>query len=277
MSLSPERKASLDSMSKKLRIEVLDALHHSQSGHPGGSLSVCEILTVIYFEKANVNPKNPKMETRDRVVLSKGHAAPMLYCVLAEMGFFPKEDLKTLRQYGSHLQGHVCASHTPGVDASTGPLGVGYPNALGMALGLKLSNIDSYVYAILGDGECDEGLIWEAAMSASKFKADNLITILDNNGVQLDGTCEEIMPLLDMKAKWKSFGYNVIECDGHDVSKLSDAIDEAKKAKGIPTIIIAHTVKGKGVSFMEGKNAWHGKAVSDKDFEAALAELGGII
>ena len=273
MSLSEQRIKELDSLCRAFRIDVLTALHKVQTGHPGGSLSVCEILAVIFFEKAATDADNPNWESRDRIVLSKGHAAPMLYAVLAEKGFFPKEDLLSLRQYGSHLQGHVCATHTPGVDASTGPLGIGYPNALGMALGIKLDKKDNYVYAILGDGECNEGVVWEAAMSANKYKADNLITIIDHNGVQLDGTTDEIMPLLDLGAKFQSFGFHIVECDGNDVGSVSDAIDEAKTVKGKPSVIIARTVKGKGVSFMEGKSAYHGKAISDEEFELAMQEL----
>ena len=201
----------------------------------------------------------------------------MLYRILAEKGFFPKEDLMTLRQIGSHLQGHPSPAHTPGIETPTGPLGIAYPVALGMAMGNRVGGLDkSYVYAVLGDGETNEGVVWETAMSASKFKADHLITILDMNGVQLDGTCAQIMPMGDMEAKWKAFGYHTIACDGHDLDALCDAIDEAKATKEKPSIILAKTVKGKGVSFMEGKNEWHGKAVGDKDFAQAMQELGGV-
>lgn len=277
MGLSIERKTYLDELCKKFRIDIIKTLYSIQTGHPGGSLSVCEILTTLYFEKANVDPKDPKWENRDRIVLSKGHAAPMLYRVLAEKGFFPVEEMKTLRQLNSRLQGHPSALLTPGVELSAGPLGLGLSAALGMALGLKLSGIDSYVYAILGDGELNEGTIWEGVMSASKFKADNLIAILDWNRVQLDGTTDEIMPTFDFKDKFAAFGWHVVECDGHNVSEISDAIDKAKAQKSVPTIILAHTVKGKGVSFMEGKNIWHGKAIDDESFSTAMAELGGEI
>jgi len=275
MGLSSERKAYLDKLCNKFRRDVIKVLHSIQTGHPGGSLSVCEILTTLYFEKASVDPQNPYWEDRDRIVLSKGHAAPMLYRVLAEKGFFPVEEMSTLRQLNSRLQGHPSAKSTPGVELSTGPLGLGLSAALGMALGLKVLGKNSYVYAILGDGELNEGTIWEAAMSAYKFKADNLIAIVDWNRVQLDGTTEEIMPSLDLRAKFEAFVWHVVECDGHDVSQISDAIDEAKAKKGLPSVILAHTVKGKGVSFMEGKNTWHGNPIDDESYRIAMAELGG--
>ncbi len=276
MALDAKRKQELDALCNQFRIDVLTVLHSIQTGHPGGSLSVCEILTALYFEKANVDGKNPNQPDRDRIVLCKGHAAPMLYRVLAEKGYFPKEDLKTLRQIGSHLQGHPCSLHTPGVEVSTGPLGAGYPVALGMAMAQKLSGYkDAYTYAILGDGECNEGVIYETCQSAYKFKADNLITILDKNNVQLDGTADEIMPVYDMNARFAAFGYNVIEIDGHNIDAICGAIDAAKSLKGKPTIIIANTIKGKGVSFMEGKNTWHGKAIDDESFAKAMQELGG--
>lgn len=277
MSISQQRKAELDALCKKFRVDVLTVLHAIQTGHPGGSLSVCEILTALYFEKATVDPKNPEWPERDRIVLCKGHAAPMLYRVLAEKGFFPVEDMKTLRQIGSHLQGHPCSLCTPGVEASTGPLGAGFPVALGMALGNRVSGIDSHVFAILGDGEINEGVVWECAMSAAKFKADNLTAILDWNKVQLDGTADEIMPIHDIPGMWRSLGWNVLECDGHDVASLCDAIDQAKATKGVPSIILAHTEKGKGVSFMEGKSAWHGAPIGDADFNKAMTELGGAL
>lgn len=273
--LSMDKKEYLETLCKKFRIDLIETLHNIQTGHPGGSLSVCEILTTIYFDQANVDPTNPKMENRDRVVLCKGHAAPMLYRVLAEKGFFEVDEMKTLRQLNSRLQGHPNAAETPGVEVSTGPLGIGFSAALGIALGLKLSKIDSYVYAILGDGELDEGVVWETAMSASKFKADNLIAIVDWNRVQLDGTTDEILPSLDLNAKFKAFGWNVLECDGHNVVEISEAIDKAKNVKGIPTIILAHTVKGKGISFMEGKNIWHGKPINDVEYKLAMSELRG--
>ena len=270
-----ERKQELESLCLRFRNELIDLLYEIQTGHPGGALSCLEILTTLYTEKMNHNPKNPKMEGRDRLILSKGHAAPILYMNLAEQGYFKKEELKTLRQINSNLQGHPCMHKTAGVELSTGPLGLGLGAGLGMCLGERLKGNDSYIYVILGDGEIQEGSIWESAMAASKFNADHLIAILDNNGVQLDGTLEEIMPMGDIKAKWEAFGWNVIPCDGHDVSSISDAVDKAKENKGKPTLILAKTVKGKGISFMEGKNTWHGKVISDEDYKNAKAELGG--
>ncbi len=275
MALQADRKAYLEGLCGKFRNKLIDTLFSIQTGHPGGSLSAAEIVTTLYFEKMRTDPKNPKWADRDRFVLGKGHAAPILYIALAEKGFFPEKDLETLRQLGSHLQGHPCAKKTPGVELSTGPLGLGLPAALGMALGARLDNKDFTVYVLLGDGEIQEGVVWEAAMSASKFKLDNVVAILDYNRVQLDGTVDEIMPLGDVKAKWASFGWNVIEIDGHKVEEISDAVDKAKTVKGRPTIIVARTVKGKGVSFMEGKNTWHGKPISREEYEAAKAELRG--
>ncbi|MBP8312587.1 MULTISPECIES: transketolase [Clostridium] len=273
--MTNERKQELESLCLRFRNELIDLLHDIQTGHPGGSLSCLEILTTLYTEKMNHDPKNPKMEGRDRLILSKGHAAPILYMNLAEQGYFKKEELKTLRQINSSLQGHPCMHKTSGVELSTGPLGLGLGAGLGMCLGERLKGNDSYIYVILGDGEIQEGSIWESAMAASKFNADHLIAILDNNGVQLDGKLEDIMPMGDIKAKWEAFGWNVIPCDGHDVSSISDAVDKAKENKGKPTLILAKTVKGKGISFMEGKNTWHGKAISDEDYKNAKAELGG--
>lgn len=275
MSLSASRKQELEALCHKFRVDLIELLHSIQTGHPGGSLSVCEILTALYFEKAKVDPKNPDWAERDRIVLTKGHAAPMLYRVLAEKGYFPVEEMKTLRQINSRLQGHPCALETPGVELSTGPLGIGLSAALGMAEGLKLSNIDATVYAIMGDGELNEGTVWEACMAASKFKTDNLVVIVDRNHVQLDGTSEEIMPMGDLKAKFAAFGFEVLECDGHDIGAFCDTIDTAKAVKGKPVVIIAETVKGKGVSFMEGKNVWHGKPISSDEFKLAMAELRG--
>lgn len=275
MSLTKERAAQLTEQCAEFRRALIRQLHSIQTGHPGGSLSCCEIVTVLYQEKMNIDAKNPLMEGRDYFVLSKGHAAPMLYLNLAEKGFFDKKELDSLRQINSMLQGHPCAHKIPGVELSTGPLGLGLGAALGMALAERLKGNDNWVYALLGDGEIDEGAIWESAMSAAKFGADNLIAVLDNNGVQLDGTVEEIMPLGDVAAKWEAFGWRVLRCDGHDVASVADAIDEAKNKTGKPTIIIAKTVKGKGVSFMEGKNIWHGKPVDDASFAQAMEELGG--
>lgn len=275
MGLSVSRIKELNDLCRKFRMDVISVLHSIQTGHPGGSLSVCEILTVLYFEKAKVDPKNPQWPQRDRIVLTKGHAAPMLYRVLAERGFFPVEEMKTLRQIGTRLQGHPCALTTPGVELSTGPLGIGLSASLGMALGLKYLGINATVYAVMGDGELNEGTIWEACMSASKYQADNLIVILDRNHVQLDGTSDDIMPLGDLNAKFNAFGFEVFNCNGHDVEELCDTIELAKAVKGRPSIIIAETIKGKGVSFMEGKNIWHGKAINDDEYETAISELRG--
>lgn len=277
MSLSKEKRTFLEGLCKQFRIDLIELLHSIQTGHPGGSLSATEIVTTLYFDKMNVDAEDAKSEERDRFILGKGHAAPILYLALAEKGFFPKEDLKTLRQLNSYLQGHPCAKKTPGVELSTGPLGLGLSAGLGMALGAKVNKQDFYTYVLLGDGEIQEGIIWEAAMSASKFKVDNLIAILDNNGVQLDGTTEEIMPMGDIEGKWQAFGWNVINIDGHNVEEISKAIDEAKTLKGKPTLINAKTVKGKGVSFMEGKNTWHGKPIGEDEYRQAIAELGGAI
>ena len=273
--MTNERKQELDALCLQFRNELVDLLHDIQTGHPGGSLSCLEILTTLYVEKMNHDPSDPQMEGRDRLVLSKGHAAPILYMNLAESGYFPKEELKSLRQIDSSLQGHPCAHKTPGVELSTGPLGLGLGAGLGMSLAERLKGSDSYTYVIMGDGETQEGSVWEAAMAASKFKADHLIGILDNNGVQLDGTLEDIMPMGDIQAKWEAFGWNVITCDGHDVSQVAEAVDEAKRNTGSPTLILASTVKGKGISFMEGQNTWPGKPICDEDFRKCKAELGG--
>ncbi len=274
MPLTAERAQQLEELCRRFRIEALTAIHGAQSGHPGGSLSVCEILTLLYQERMNITAAQPDDPNRDRLVLSKGHAAPMLYVNLIEKGFLPRESLPTLRCIDSELQGHPC-NHTPGVEMPAGPLGLGLSAAQGMAMGLKLNGSPARVYAILGDGELDEGTVWEAAMSAPKFELDNLCAVVDLNGVQLDGTTDEIMPIRDVAGKWHSSGWNVIECDGNDLAELDAAFDAAELNKGAPTVIIAHTVKGKGVSFMEGKAAWHGKAIDDESFAQAMKELGG--
>ena len=241
MPLTPERERELTELCRRFRIEALTAIHGAQSGHPGGSLSCCEIVTLLYQERMNISAARPDDPDRDRFVLSKGHAAPMLYVNLMEKGFLPRESLMTLRCIDSELQGHPC-THTPGVEMPAGPLGLGLSAAQGMALGLKLSGSPARVYAVLGDGELDEGCVWEAVMSAPKYALDNLCAIVDWNGVQLDGTNDEIMPIRDLAGKWHSSGWNVIECDGHDLADLSDALDRAEAAKGAPTVILAHTV-----------------------------------
>lgn len=273
MSLRPGRKIYLERLCRKLRRDLISLLYSKQTGHPGGSLSSTEIMATLYFEKIKIDPLDAKNPERDRFILSKGHAAPMLYLILAERGFFPKEELCTLRQLNSRLQGHPCSKKTPGVELSTGPLGLGLSAGLGMALAAKLDGKGYYTYVLMGDGEIQEGMVWEAAMAAAKFKLDNCIAILDNNGVQLDGTVDQIMPLGDIAAKWKSFGWNVLKTDGHNVEELSRAIDSARSMKGAPTFIIAKTVKGKGVSFMEGRNEWHGKPIGDEDYKKAMSKL----
>ncbi|HZK61499.1 MAG TPA: transketolase [Anaerovoracaceae bacterium] len=275
MALDTNKEKQLKELSNQMRIDIIKMLYNVKTGHPGGSLSAVEILADLYFNQMNIDPKNPKWEDRDRFIASKGHCAPAVYVTLAEKGFFEKEELKSLRQLGSILQGHPDMKKTPGIDMSTGSLGLGLSVGIGMGMSAKLNNKSYYTYVLMGDGEIQEGQVWEAAMSAVKFKVDNVIAILDNNGVQLDGTVNEIMPLGDIKGKFQAFGWNVLEVDGHDVKALDEAIDKSKATKGVPTIIIAETVKGKGVSFMEGKNEWHGKLIGDKEFEIAMAELGG--
>ena len=273
MALSDGRIAELNELCRRFRIDVLTAIHAAQSGHPGGSLSCCEILTYLYQEHMNIDANDAHNPDRDRLVLSKGHAAPMLYRNLAEKGFFPVSEMATLRRMGG-LAGHP-NMHTPGVEMPGGPLGQGFPAAQGMAMALKLNNSPAKVYAVLGDGELNEGVIWETAMSAAKFKLDNLIAIVDYNKVQLDGTTDDIMPLGDLAAKWEAFGWTVLECDGHDLEALAFCVSVADGAVGAPTVIIANTIKGKGVSFMEGKNTWHGKAIDNESFAKAMEELGG--
>lgn len=274
MAMTTQRAGELAKLCRTFRIDVLTAVHKAQSGHMGGSLSVCEILTVLMQHRMKLDsPTDPR---RDRLVLSKGHAAPMLYRNLIEKGFLPAESMDTLRQLNSSLQGHP-TMHTAGVEIPAGPLGLGLGAAQGMALALRMDGVPARVYAVLGDGELDEGCVWESAMSAAKFKLDNLCAIVDYNKVQLDGTTDQVMPLGDLAAKWLAFGWNVVSCNGHDILALDRALDQAESAKGQPTVILADTVKGKGVSFMEGQAAWHGKPVDDESFTLALKELGGAV
>lgn len=275
MGLTKQEIDQLNRLCRQCRMDVLTVLHEKQSGHPGGALSVCEILATLLMKQMHVDAASPRATGRDRLVLSKGHAAPMLYRLLAERGFFPPVELHTLRDLDSRMQGHPCMEATPGVDLSSGPLGVGLSAALGMALGLKLDGSAARVYAVLGDGEIEEGTVWEACMSGAKFHADNLCAILDWNGVQLDGPVDAVMPQGDVKAKFTAFGWHCIECDGHNVAELCGAYEEAESVRGRPTIVLAHTVKGKGVSFMEGKNIWHGKAIDDESYARAMRELEG--
>lgn len=265
----------LNGITRNIRKNIVTMIHGSKSGHPGGSLSAVEILTALYFDEMNVDPRNPKMEDRDRFVLSKGHAAPVLYSTLAEKGYFDKKELDSLRKIGAMLQGHPDMKGTPGVEMSTGSLGQGFSVACGMAMASKLDNAPWRVYTLLGDGEVQEGIVWEAAMSAAHYKLDNLVAFLDYNGLQIDGEVEKVMNIGPIMDKFKSFGWNVIEIDGHDFDQIFAALDMAKDTVGKPTMIIAKTVKGKGVSFMENNASWHGTAPSDTDLEKALAELGG--
>ena len=251
-------------------------LEKSQSGHPGGSLSACEILTALYFKEMNIDPTNPPWEDRDRFVLSKGHGAPVLYAALAERGYFPKEELNSLRKINSMLQGHPDMKGTPGVDMTTGSLGQGLSAAGGMALAGKIDKKDYRVYALVGDGEVQEGIIWEAAMSAAHYKLDNLTVFMDHNGLQIDGKNEDVMNIEPIDEKFKAFGWHVIKIDGHNFEEIFAALEEAKNTKGKPTMIIASTVKGKGVSFMENQAGWHGKAPSSEQAQQALEELGGV-
>ncbi|WP_304340906.1 transketolase [Metaclostridioides mangenotii] len=258
-----------------IRKDIITMIHDAKSGHPGGSLSAVEILTALYFDEMNIDSSKPKMEDRDRFVLSKGHAAPALYAVLAEKGYFDKEELKGLRKIGRMLQGHPDMKGTPGVEISTGSLGQGFSAACGMAMASKLDNAPWNVYALLGDGEIQEGIVWEAAMSAAHYKLDNIVAFLDNNGLQIDGNVEDVMDVGSIVNKFKAFGWNVIEIDGHDFDQIFAALDMSRSTVDKPTMIVAKTIKGKGVSFMEDQAGWHGKAPSDEELERSLAELGG--
>ncbi len=263
----------LKRMANQIRQDIITMLVPAKSGHPGGSLSAADILTVLYFQEMRIRPDEPHWEERDRFVLSKGHAAPVLYAALAEKGYFPKEELLGLRQTGRMLQGHPDMKGIPGVDMSTGSLGQGFSAANGMALAGKMDGKDYRVYALLGDGELAEGQVWEAAMAAAHFKLDNLTAILDVNGLQIDGTTDEVMSSAPLPDKWRAFGWHVIELDGHDIEALLKGFDEAHRVKGRPTILIAKTVKGKGVSFMENAVGWHGNAPNAEQAEQALKAL----
>lgn len=267
----------LTNIATNIRKNIVTMLTESASGHPGGSLSAADILTALYFGEMNIDPKNPKMEDRDRFVLSKGHAAPVLYSALAEKGYINKEELMTLRKINSNLQGHPNMNDTPGVDMSTGSLGQGLSAANGMALAGKLDNKGYRVYAYLGDGELQEGQVWEAAMTSAHYKLDNLTAFVDFNGLQIDGDTSEVMNVNPIADKFEAFGWNVISINGHSFEEIFKAIDEAKTVKGKPTMIVAKTVKGKGVSFMENQAGWHGTAPSKEQCEEALKELGGVI
>ncbi|SHJ62020.1 transketolase [Paramaledivibacter caminithermalis] len=265
----------LEKKATQIRKDIIEMINAAGSGHPGGSLSAADILTVLYFERMNIDPQNIKLENRDKFVLSKGHAAPVLYAALARRGFFSPDELLNLRKAGSMLQGHPDMKGIPGVEMSTGSLGQGFSTSIGMALASKLDKKDNRIYVLLGDGEINEGLVWEAAMAAAHYKLDNLTAILDYNGLQIDGKNEDVMSTKPIDEKWRSFGWNVIEIDGHNFEEIINAFNEAERVKEKPTMIIAKTIKGKGVSFMENEVSWHGTAPKDEDKEKALKELGG--
>ena len=266
-------KLELMKTANEIRKGIVTALHSAKAGHPGGSLSATEIFTYLYFEEMNVDPKDPKKADRDRFVLSKGHTAPGLYSTLAQKGFFPKEDLVTLRHTGSYLQGHPDMKHIPGVDMSSGSLGQGISAAVGMAIAGKLDNADYRVYTLLGDGEIQEGQVWEASMLAAHRKLDNLVVIVDNNNLQIDGAITEVNSPYPIDKKFEAFNFHVLNIDGNDFDQIDAAFKEAKTVKGQPTAIIAKTVKGKGVSFMENQVGWHGKAPNDEEYKIAMEEL----
>ncbi|MCI9243485.1 MAG: transketolase [Lawsonibacter sp.] len=271
--MTASEKKQLMATACKVRMGVIEGTHGAKAGHPGGSLSAADLFTYLYFKEMNVDPKNPKWEERDRFVLSKGHTAPGLYAALAEKGFFPVEDLPTLRHIGSYLQGHPNMNTVPGVDMSTGSLGQGISAAAGMALAAKHQGRSCRVYALLGDGEIQEGQPWEAFMFAHQYKLDNLCAIIDNNGLQIDGRVEDVMSPYPIVDKLKAFGWEVAEIDGHDFEQMESAFAKAREVKGAPTAIVMNTVKGKGVSYMEDQAGWHGKAPNDEEYEIAMNEL----
>ncbi len=263
----------LEEKAKQVRRGIIEAVYSNQSGHPGGSLSVADIMTVLYFNEMNINPENPNWEDRDRLVLSKGHCAPALYSCLANRGYFDVEELKTFRNINSRLQGHPDKNKVPGVDMTTGSLGQGLSAANGMAIAGKIDNKNYRVYCILGDGEIEEGQVWEAAMAANKYKLDNLCVIIDNNNLQIDGTIEEVMSSYPIDEKFRSFGFEIIKIDGHNIDEILKAFEVARNIKGKPTCIIAKTIKGKGISFMENQVGWHGKAPNEEQYKQAIEEL----
>lgn len=266
-------KLKLQKTANEVRKGIVTAVHGAKAGHPGGSLSAADIFTYLYFEEMNIDPKDPKKADRDRFVLSKGHTAPGLYSTLANRGYFPVEDLPTLRHLGSYLQGHPCMQETPGVDMSSGSLGQGISAAVGMALAAKMDNKDYRVYTLLGDGEIQEGQVWEASMFAGHRKLDNLVVIVDNNGLQIDGKIDDVCSPYPIDKKFEAFNFHVINIDGNDFDQIDKAFKEAKATKGMPTAIICKTVKGKGVSFMENNAGWHGKAPNDEEYATAMADL----
>lgn len=266
---------SLEKTAAEIRCGIIKAIHNAGSGHPGGSLSAADIVTALYFDEMNVDPKDPKMKGRDKFILSKGHAGPVQYSALAVKGYYPMEDFMTLRKLGSKLQGHPDMHKVPGIEMSTGSLGQGISAAGGMALANKLDNDPGRIYVLLGDGEIQEGIVWEALMSAAHYKLDNMVAILDHNGLQIDGKNEDVMTVAPVVEKFQAFGWNVIQIDGHDFEQILDAFKQARACKGKPTMIVAETIKGKGVSFMENNAGWHGKAPDEEQTKQALAELGG--
>ena len=275
--MNQAEKKQLQILACKVRHSILDSVYSAKAGHPGGSLSAAELFTYLYFKEMCVDPKNPKDPNRDRFVLSKGHTAPGLYAALAYRGFFPVEDLPTLRHIGSYLQGHPNMNYVPGVDMSTGSLGQGLSTAVGMALGAKYQNKDFRVYALLGDGEIQEGQIWEACMAAAHYKLDNLVAIVDNNGLQIDGNVADVMSPYPIVGKLEAFGFHVMQIDAHDFDQIEAALNEAKTIQGRPCAIVMKSVKGKGVSFMENNAGWHGKAPNDAEYQQAKAELNAAL
>jgi transketolase len=272
--LNQETVRALEQKARQLRVEILKMLNTAKSGHTGGSLSAIDVLTTLYFHQMRHDPSNPQWEDRDRFVLSKGHAAPALYACLAEAGYFSRDDLKTLRRFGSHLQGHPDMNKTPGVEVCTGSLGQGLSQAVGMAIASKLSGRSARIYSLLGDGEVQEGQIWEAAMAAAHYKLDNLCVILDHNGLQIDGEVEKVMNVGPLGPKFLAFNWHVLEVDGHDIEAICQALENAGETLGLPTLIIARTVKGKGVPFFEHKASYHGVPPSDDELVRALEHLG---
>ncbi len=271
--MTASEKKQLMATACKVRMGVIEGTHGAKAGHPGGSLSAADVFTYLYFKEMNIDPKNPKREERDRFVLSKGHTAPGLYAALAERGFFPVDDLPTLRHIDSYLQGHPNMNTVPGVDMSTGSLGQGISAAAGMALAARHAGKSCRVYALLGDGEIQEGQVWEAFMLAHHYKLDNLCAVIDNNGLQIDGPVDKVMSPYPIPEKLKAFGWNVVEIDGHDFDQIESAFAQARETKGVPTAIVMKTTKGKGVSYMENQAGWHGKAPNDEEYEKAMAEL----
>ncbi len=271
--MTASEKKQLMATACKVRMGVIESTHGAKAGHPGGSLSAADVFTYLYFQELNIDPKNPKWEERDRFVLSKGHTAPGLYAALALRGFFPVEDLPTLRHIDSYLQGHPNMNTVPGIDMSTGSLGQGVSCAAGMALAARKMGRSCRVYALLGDGEIQEGQVWEAMMFAHHYKLDNFCAIVDNNGLQIDGPVEQVMSPYPIPEKLKAFGWNVVEIDGHDFDQIAAAFAQARETTGVPTAVVMKTTKGKGVSFMENQAGWHGKAPNDEEYEKAMAEL----